>query len=91
MTDENAAPDEFWAELAVSLLHPIQLQIIEALIWIDVPLSASELVQIFHRKHALSAIGYHVRRLYSLGAIRPVGARNPKRGSKEKLYRLGFQ
>jgi hypothetical protein len=87
----DAAPDGFWAGLAVSLLHPIQLQIIEALIWIDVPLSASELVEIFHRGHRLSSIAYHVRRLDSLGALEPVGARNPKRGSKEKLYRLGFQ
>ncbi len=90
MTDD-AAPDAFWAELAVKLLHPIQLQIIEALIWIDMPLSASELVEVFHREHRLSSIGYHVRRLYWLGALKPVGARNPKRGSKEKLYRLGFQ
>jgi hypothetical protein len=90
MTD-GTAPDEFWTALAVSLIHPIQLQIIEALIWIDVPMSASEFVEIFHRKHNLSTIGYHVRRLYWLGALKPVGARNPKRGSKEKLYRLGFQ
>ncbi len=87
----GAAPDGFWAGLAVSLIHPIQLQIIEALIWIDVPMSASELVEVFHREHSLSSIGYHVRRLYWLGALEPVGARNPRRGSKEKLYRLGFQ
>lgn len=90
MTGE-AAPDGFWTALAVSFLQPIQLQIIEALIWIDVPLSASALVQIFDRKHSLSTVSYHVRRLNSLGVLKPAGARYPKRGSKEKLYRLGFK
>ncbi len=84
-------PDGFWALLAVRLLHPFQVQIIEAMAWIDQPLSASELVQVFHREQRLSAIAYHVRRLDSIGALRPAGRRHPRRGSEEKLYRLNFQ
>jgi hypothetical protein len=84
-------PDGFWAMLAAHLLHPFQVQIIEAMAWIDRPLSASELVLVFHREQRLSAIAYHVRRLDSIGALKPAGQRHPQRGSEEKLYRLNFQ
>ncbi len=83
-------PDGFWAALAARLLHPQQLQIIEALRWIDRPLSASELVQVFHREQRLSSVAYHVRRLVALGALRPTGGRRPVRGSIERFYRLGL-
>jgi hypothetical protein len=83
-------PDRFWATLAAQLLHSRQLQIIEAMRWIDQPLSASELVRVFAGEERLSAIAYHVRRLDSLGALKPAGKRHPTRGSEEKLYRLGF-
>ncbi len=87
MTDRGV-PEGFWATLAVRLLHPCQVQIIEAMRWIDQPLSASELVRVFDRELHLSAIAYHVRRLDSLGALSSVGKRHPLRGSEEKLYRL---
>ncbi len=90
MTD-GGAPDGFWATLAARLLHPIQVQIIEAMAWIDLPLSASDLVRVFSGEKRLSAIAYHVRRLDSLGALTPAGKRHPARGSEEKLYRLGFR
>jgi hypothetical protein len=77
--------------LAVHLLHPFQVQIIEAMAWIDQPLSASELVQVFLREQRLSAIAYHVRRLDSIGALKSAGQRHPQRGSEEKLYRLNFR
>jgi hypothetical protein len=82
--------DGFWAELAARLLHPVQLQIVEAMRWIDRPLSVTELFLVFGKEHRLSTIAYHVRRLASLGALRPKGRRSPVRGSIEKLYLLGF-
>jgi Helix-turn-helix domain len=84
-------PEWFWAELVARLLHPSQLQIIEALRWVDRPLSASELVQVLGTGQRLSTIAYHVRRLDSLGVLTPAGKRHPLRGSEEKLYRLGFR
>lgn len=89
MTGEEI-PEGFWATLAACLLHPFQVQIIEAMRWIDRPLSASELVHVFERKQRLSTVAYHVRRLDSLGALKPAGQRHPARGSVEKFYRLGF-
>jgi hypothetical protein len=87
---DDGAPDGFWAALAARLLHPIQVQIIEAMAWIDLPVSASDLVNVFSREERLSAIAYHVRRLDSLGALAPAGKRHPVRGSEEKLHRLGY-
>jgi hypothetical protein len=84
-------PEGFWATLAARLLHSYQVQIIEAMRWIDQPLSASELVRVFDQELRLSTIAYHVRRLDSLGALSPAGKRHPLRGSEEKLYRLGFR
>ncbi len=90
MTGEGIS-EAFWAMLAARLLHPFQVQIIEAMRWIDRPLSASQLVHVFERKQRLSKVAYHLRRLDSLGALRPAGQRYPTRGSVEKFYRLGFE
>jgi len=81
-------PDQFWGMLGAHLLHPIQVQIIEAMLWIDQPMSASALVNVFSEEIRLSTVAYHVRRLSSLRALRTVDERTPMRGSQEKLYRL---
>jgi len=81
-------PDQFWGTLGARLLHPIQIQIIEAMLWIDRPISASALVKVFNEELRLSTVAYHVRRLNSLRALRTVGKRVPSRGSPEKLYRV---
>ncbi len=86
--NEGTVPDGFWPALAAHLLHPVQLQIIEALAWIDRPLSASELVKVFGGEQRLSAVAYHVRRLADVGALRQAEQRQPTRGSLEWLYRL---
>jgi hypothetical protein len=81
-------PDQFWGMLGARLLHPIQVEIIEAMLWIDRPMSASALVKVFGEEIRLSTVAYHVRRLSSLRALRTVGERVPARGSPEKLYRV---
>jgi hypothetical protein len=88
---DGEAHDGFWATLAALLLHSCQVQIIEAMRWVDEPLSASELVHVLGTGQRLSTIAYHVRRLDSLGALTPAGKRHPPRGSEEKLYLLGFR
>jgi hypothetical protein len=87
---DATVPDGFWEALASHLLHPVQLQIIEALAWIDRPLSASELVKVFAGEERLSAVAYHVRRLADIGALKPTEQRQPTRGSLEWLYQLGL-
>jgi DNA-binding transcriptional ArsR family regulator len=60
--------EALWAELAPRLLHPIQVQIIEALRWIGLPLTAADLLQVFERKGRGLRIERHLQRLTKLGA-----------------------
>lgn len=61
--------DAWWAALAARLLHPVQVQIIEALSWIDEPLSASDLAEIVNAKLRRSQFVHHLRRLDRIDAI----------------------
>lgn len=88
---EGSDADRFWGMLGVRLLHPIQVQILEAMLWIDEPMSASALAKVFGGKIRPSTVAYHMLRLNSLRALRKVGKREPTRGSPEKLYRVRLQ
>lgn len=61
--------DRFWTTLAARVLHPVQVEIIEAMRWIDQPLSAVDLSEIvsptFPRPHFV----HHLRRLTRMRAI----------------------
>jgi DNA-binding transcriptional ArsR family regulator len=77
-----------WDGLLIRLLHPVQFQIIEAMHWIDQPVSASMLVHVFGRDPKdLSATAYHLRRLAELKIVRLSSIRRV-RGAKERLYKL---
>jgi hypothetical protein len=76
-----------WDGLLVRLLHETQLQIIEAMGWVDRPMSASQLVQVFDESTTLANVSYHVRRLREIGILRLSWTR-PVRGTKERLHRL---
>lgn len=77
-----------WDGLLAGLLHPTQFQIIEAMHWINRPVSACQLVQVFDRDQKdLSAVSYHLRRLSELKVVRLSSVRRV-RGAKERLYKL---
>jgi hypothetical protein len=76
-----------WDGLVTLLLHETQLHIIEAMRWIDRPVSASQLVQVFDGSTYLSTVAYHVRHLRKLGVVRQSWSR-PVRGATERFYRL---
>ncbi len=58
-----------WAVLVPRLIHPTKVLIIEAMLWIDRPLSASELERVFDNAVGASTISYHVRSLATLEAL----------------------
>jgi DNA-binding transcriptional ArsR family regulator len=58
-----------WAALVARLLHPVDVEIIEALRWIEQPLSADELSKIFDGKWSWAKVSHHIRRLDKLGAV----------------------
>ncbi|MGC1853652.1 MAG: helix-turn-helix domain-containing protein [Solirubrobacterales bacterium] len=51
------------------VLHPIDVQIIEALQRSEQPLSAGDLAQLFDGEVSWRTLGYHLRRLTKLDAI----------------------
>jgi hypothetical protein len=61
----------FWAALAAHALHPAQVEIIEALRWIDQPLSAADLLKICEGQRAELRIEHRLRGLKRLGAVTP--------------------
>ncbi|HST69902.1 MAG TPA: hypothetical protein VLI94_09615 [Solirubrobacterales bacterium] len=77
----------FWQELALRLLHPTQLLIIEAIWRIEEPLSATLLQAVYENQISLSLFSYHCKRLEQLAVIEKVDE-IPVRGVSEKLYDL---
>lgn len=62
--------DEFaWEGLVARVLHPVDVQIIEALQWIGEPLSASDLTQLFEKNVSRARVCHHMRRLTRLRAV----------------------
>ena len=81
--DESIA---VWEELVPRVVHPIKVAIIEALLWIGEPLSATELTSSFgKREYYLGLIRHHANALTDLGALEIVG-RRPVRGATEVFY-----
>ena len=76
-----------WDALIARLIHPTQLAVIEAMLWIDRPLSSAELVRVFDGEVVLSSVAYHVRRLAELGVLEQTGTRQV-RGAIEHFFRL---
>jgi hypothetical protein len=67
--EEGRVGDFCWAALVASVLHPVDVQIIEAFRWIEEPLSGGDLAQLFDGQVSWAALGHHLRRLAKLDAI----------------------
>lgn len=74
--------DFYWGAPAARLLHPVQVGIIEALRWIDRPLSATDLFHVFEGKRVAPRIEYHLRRLTRLEAVAPCNAERAGAGAE---------
>lgn len=75
-----------WESLVSLFIHPAKVAVIEALHWIEQPLSSTEMVNLFEdRKYNLGVVSYHVSSLAKAGVIRAIGARQA-RGAQETYY-----
>lgn len=80
--------DEYdWSTLVAKSVHPTRVAIIEALIRLHRPLSASQIVKMFQREPDLPNFSYHLRALVNLGIVRKAGSRQV-RGAVETFYTL---
>ena len=71
----------------VPLVHPMKTAIIEAMCWVDDPLSANLLSHMTGGRYTLQYVSYHVKTLAEAGLIVQV-KRRQVRGATERLYRL---
>lgn len=76
-----------WGALVALVVHPTKVLILEAMLWVGEPLSASELEHLFDEKPSLGSVSYHVRTLAKFGAVEQIRSR-PVRGTIERYYFL---
>jgi hypothetical protein len=75
-----------WEGLVPLIVHPVKVAIIEAIDWINEPLSASDLTKVINDgKLRLPHVAYHVKNLGEIGVLKVV-RRRAVRGSLEKFY-----
>lgn len=86
MTMPNGGERQFdWLLLVPRIIHPLKVAIIEALLWVDQPLSASDLAKVFDREFSLGLVSYHLKELEKVEVAEVVRHRHV-RGAKEKFY-----
>jgi DNA-binding transcriptional ArsR family regulator len=82
------SPQSFnWETLVPRLVHPVKVEIIEAMAWIGLPLSATDLDRILRGEIGVSLLSYHLRKLTEVGALERV-RRDQVRGAMQTFYAL---
>jgi hypothetical protein len=76
-----------WDTLVPYLIHPVKVAIIEAMEWVDEPLSPRDLDRIFDEQFGVSLVSYHMRTLADVGVVEKVRQR-PVRGALQTFYAL---
>jgi hypothetical protein len=76
-----------WESLVPLLVHPAKVAIIEAMSWIDLPLSATDLDRVLQGEAGVSLLSYHLRKLAEIGAIDRV-RQETVRGAVQTFYAL---
>jgi hypothetical protein len=75
-----------WQALIACVLHPAKVAVIEALMWIDRPLSATQLEELFDGSSLyLGIITYHLKSLEAMGVL-GIARSEAVRGATEKFY-----
>lgn len=90
MSQKSEAPEFEWDALVLLVIHPMRVSIIEALRYMDHPLSASDLHRLFFGESTLSFIDYHIKELVKLKVLVQVRKRKV-RGATEKFYAIPSQ
>lgn len=86
MTDKRSQYD--WGKLVPIFVHPLKVAIIEAMLCLDEPLSASNLRDVFLGDPPLPNVHYHLSMLRKQGVVVKVG-QEQKRGATETYFVVG--
>jgi DNA-binding transcriptional ArsR family regulator len=76
-----------WDSLIQLTVHPMKVAIIEAMVWIELPLSPKELDRMFDEQFGVSLVSYHMRTLAGAGVVEKVRQQSV-RGALQSFYRL---
>lgn len=76
-----------WGLLVPHLVHPVKVAIVEAMAWIEVPVSPRELDRLFDEEFGVSLVSYHMRSLADVGAVKKV-RQQAVRGALQTFYVL---
>lgn len=87
MTGGNSNAHFNWDSLVPYLIHPAKVAIIEAMEWIEVPVSPRELDRVFDEEFGVSLVSYHMRTLADVGVVERV-RQQPVRGAVQNFYSL---
>ncbi len=88
MYDKSKNPSEWdWTTLVPAFVHPVRIQIIEAMLWIGQPMSAAELEGVFYGTVGLGSISYHLKTLANASILKCVRTRTV-RGATERFFWL---
>ena len=75
-----------WDMLVPRVVHPLKVAIVEAMLWLEQPLSSSDLVKLMDDPDIyLSHVAYHVRKLVEVDALKATRNRQV-RGATETFY-----
>jgi len=83
----NVGHPFIWNSLIQLSVHPAKVAIIEAMLWIEVPLSPKELDRIFDEQFGVSLVSYHMRTLADAGVVERV-RQQAVRGAVQSFYTL---
>ncbi|MET0305057.1 MAG: hypothetical protein ABW196_02375 [Solirubrobacterales bacterium] len=70
MPGDGGTDDFCWDALEPRVLHPVRVEIIEALRWIGLPLSATDLLWVFEGQQTELRLEYHLRLLSELDVVK---------------------
>ena len=78
-----------WDALVPVAIHPTKVAIVQAMMWLKMPVSARDVQWMFEEpeQESVSVISYHMRTLAELGAVEKTGCRSV-RGAEQTFYFL---
>jgi hypothetical protein len=75
-----------WNALAPRIIHPLKVAVIEALLWIDQPLSGPDFRKMFNERFTSACIAYHLDHLVTCDVLEVAAGRQQGRRMSKKLY-----
>lgn len=80
-----------WGALVARVLNEVQVAIIEALLWIELPLAPSDLSHMTSGVYHSSNVAHHLKMLASRGILEVVDLPEPAAGSVRRGYVLALE